>query len=164
MLVGRRIRPASRIAPGRESPNSTTWEYRELLGPCTTRIDGADHIPGELFESTEQDEQGRVDEHFGLEIGRLDLPAQALLKTREADHTTFRADPIPKIVDHHKRSGYNETANLAEVATFRDAIPVRLDLTYLYSWAETLPGSLSKPLAVVRRDPIRSSFFHHYIS
>jgi hypothetical protein len=39
-----------------------------------------------------------------------------------------------------------------------------LDLTYLYSWAETLPGSLSKPPAVVRRDPIRSSLFHNYIS
>jgi hypothetical protein len=148
---------------GRNSPDSTTWEYRELLGPCTTRIAGADYIPGELFESTEQDEQGRVDEHW-LEIGRLDLPAQALLKAREADQTTFRADPIPKIVDHHKRSWIIDTANLAEVATFLDAIPVRLDLTYLYSWAETLPGSLSKPLAVVRRDPIRSSFFHHYIS
>ena len=66
LLDGHRIRPASRIAPGRESPDSTTWEYRELLGPCTTRIDRADHIPGELFESTEQDEQGQVDEHFGL--------------------------------------------------------------------------------------------------
>ena len=83
------------MAPGPESPDSITWEYRELLGPCTTRIDGADHIPGELFESTKKDEQGRVDEHFGHEIGRLDLPAQALLKAREADYTTFRADPIP---------------------------------------------------------------------
>ena len=95
MLIGRRIRPASRIAPVRESSNFIMLEYRELLGPCTTRIEGTDHIPGELFESTEQDEQGRVDGHFGLEIGRLDLPAQALLKAREADYTTFRADPIP---------------------------------------------------------------------
>jgi len=101
--------------------------------------------------------------HFGLEIGRLDLPAQALLKTREADHTTFRADPIPKIVDHRKTRGHIETANLAEIATFRDAIPVRLDLTHLYSWAETLPGSFSKSPAVVRRDPIWSSLFHNYI-
>ena len=72
------------MAPSPENPDSTTRECRELFGPCTTRIDGADHIPGELFESTEQDEQERVDGHFGLEIGRLDLPAQALLKAREA--------------------------------------------------------------------------------
>ena len=164
LLDGHRIRPASRIFPCWGRADSTTWEYRELLGPCTTRIDRADHRPGENFESTEQDEQGQVDGHFGLEIGRPDLPAQALLKAREADSTTFGADPIPKIVDHHKTIRYNETAILAEVATFRDAIPVRLDLTYLYSRAETLPGGLSEPPDVVRSDPIWSSCFHGGIS
>jgi hypothetical protein len=151
------------MAPGPEYPDSTTWEYRELLGPCITRIDGADHIPGELFESPEQDEQGRVDKHSGLELGRPDLTAQALLKAREADHTTFGADLIPKIVDHDKKMGYIETAILAEAATIRDAIPVGLDLTYLYSRAKTLPGGLLKPPDVVRSDSIRSSRCHNYM-